>query len=83
MTRIAYIQSIGGASGDMLLGALVDAGLPLETLRRELARLPVDGYDIEAAQATRCEIRGTHLKVNLTDRTRYSPARAAQDSRAQ
>ena len=74
MTRIAYIQSIGGASGDMLLGALVDAGLPLETLRRELARLPVDGYDIEAVQSTRCEIRGTHLKVNLTDRTRYSPA---------
>lgn len=72
--KIAYIQPIGGASGDMLLGALVDAGLPLELLRSELARLPVDGYDIEVAQATRCEIRGTHLKVNLMDRTRYSPA---------
>lgn len=72
--KIAYIQSIGGASGDMLLGALVDAGLSLELLRSELARLPVDGYEIEAAQSIRCEIRGTHLKVNLTDRTRYSPA---------
>lgn len=72
--KIAYIQSIGGASGDMLLGALVDAGLSIELLRRELARLPVDGYDIEVTQATRCEIRGTHLEVNLNDRTRYSPA---------
>ena len=72
--KIAYIQPIGGASGDMLLGALVDAGLPIELLRDELARLPVDGYDIEVTQATRCEVRGTHLKVNLTDRTRYSPA---------
>lgn len=72
--KIAYIQPIGGASGDMLLGALVDAGLSLELLRSELARLPVDGYDIEAMQAIRCEIRGTHLRVNLTDRTRYSPA---------
>ncbi len=72
--KIAYIQPIGGASGDMLLGALVDAGLSLELLRSELARLPVDGYDIEVTQATRCEVRGTHLRVNLTDRTRYSPA---------
>ena len=72
--KIAYIQPIGGASGDMLLGALVDAGLSLELLRAELAGLPVDGYDIEATQAIRCEIRGIHLKVNLTDRTRYSPA---------
>ncbi len=72
--KIAYIQPIGGASGDMLLGALVDAGLSPELLRSELAMLPMDGYDIEAAQGTRCEIRGTHLKVNLTDRTRYSPA---------
>ena len=74
MTKIAYIQSIGGASGDMLLGALVDAGLPPDTLRSELAKLPVDGYAIAAAQETRCEIRGTHLKVQLEDRTRYAPA---------
>ena len=74
MTKIAYVQSIGGASGDMLLGALVDAGLPLELLRRELAKLPVDGYALDAAEETRCEIRGIHLKVNLEDRTRYSPA---------
>ena len=72
--NIAYIQSIGGASGDMLLGALVDAGLPLEALRSELAKLRVGGYRIEAAQETRCEIRGTHLKVLLESRTRHSPA---------
>ena len=72
--KIAYIQPIGGASGDMLLGALVDAGLSFGLLQSELAKLPVDGYDIEVTQASRCEIRGTHLKVNLTDRTRYSPA---------
>ena len=72
--KIAYIQSIGGASGDMLLGALADAGLPLDKLRSELAKLPVDGYDIAAVEDHRCEIRGTNLKVNVTDRTRYSPA---------
>ena len=71
--RVAYIQSIGGASGDMLLGALVDLGLSLETLRRELAKLDIDGYRLEAKEDTRCEVRGTHLKVVLENATRYTP----------
>ncbi len=33
--KIAYVQSIGGASGDMLLAALLDAGLPLKFLQDE------------------------------------------------
>ena len=81
--RIAYIQPIGGASGDMLLGALTDAALPLEVLRNELAKLPIGGYAIDAAEETRCEIRGSHLKVRLEDHTRYSPAvllRAVKES---
>ena len=81
--KIAYIQSIGGASGDMLLGALIDVGLPLDLLRSELAKMPVDGYCIEAAVETRCEVRGTHLKVRLEERKRHSPAellRAVENS---
>jgi len=71
--RVAYIQSIGGASGDMILGALTDLGVPLPLLRDELAKLAVSGYRIEASEETRCEIRGTHLKVHLDDLARHSP----------
>lgn len=81
--KIAYIQSIGGASGDMLLGALIDVGLPLDLLRSELAKMPVAGFCIEAGVETRCEVRGTHLKVHLEERKRHSPAellRAVENS---
>ncbi len=75
--RIAYIQPIGGASGDMMLGALTDLGMPLEHLEDELSKLKVDGYRLEAKQETRCEMRGTYLKVVLEQTaegpTRYSP----------
>ena len=71
--RVAYIQSIGGASGDMLLGALLDLGLPLETLRERLGQLDLTGYELAANEETRREVRGTKLSVSIQDRTRYSP----------
>ena len=33
MARVMYIECFSGAAGDMLLGALVDAGVPIEALR--------------------------------------------------
>jgi hypothetical protein len=57
----------------MLLGALVDLGLPLDTLRRELAKLEISGYELAASQGTRREVRGTSLTVVVRDRVRFSP----------
>ena len=72
-SRIAYIQPIGGASGDMMLGALTDLGMPIEYLEAELGKLNAGGYRLEARQETRCEMRGTYLNVELEDKTRCSP----------
>ncbi|MBI2856167.1 MAG: nickel pincer cofactor biosynthesis protein LarC [Chloroflexi bacterium] len=47
----------------MLLGALVDCGLPMERLREELAKLPVSGYSLEAQLARRGVVRGTQVAV--------------------
>ena len=48
----------------MLLGALIDAGLPIEALRGELSKLPLDGYAVNASVAQRGVIRGTHVSVD-------------------
>jgi hypothetical protein len=71
--KVAYVQSIGGASGDMLLGALLDLGFPLETLEKELGKLEMTGYQLSAVQETRCEVRGTKFNVSLQNKKRLSP----------
>ena len=60
---LLYIDCFSGISGDMLLGALLDAGLPLDALRAELARLPLGGYRLEARRTESYGIGGTKLDV--------------------
>ena len=72
--KAAYIQSIGGASGDMLLGALIDLGLPLDSLRAGLECLSVGGYHLTTSEETRCEVRGIKLNVTFEDERRFTPA---------
>lgn len=63
MTRLAYFDCASGASGDMLLGALVDLGLPLDALRAELAKLPLAGYRLEARKVVRAGLQATKVDV--------------------
>ena len=65
MTRIAYLDCFSGVSGDMLLGALLDAGLPLDDLRTELSRLPLEGYVLDARRVSRAGIGATHAIVRI------------------
>jgi uncharacterized protein (TIGR00299 family) protein len=50
----------------MVLGALVDAGLPLASLRAELGGIGLDGYELQAAPASQHGISGTRVRVVLT-----------------
>ena len=63
MSRVVYFDCASGASGDMLLGALVDLGLPLDELRAELARLPLAGYRLEARNVDRSGLHATKVDV--------------------
>ena len=61
--RVAYFDCFAGASGDMILGALIDAGLKVEDLRRELEKLPLTGYEIRVTRAERQGLWGTRVEV--------------------
>jgi pyridinium-3,5-bisthiocarboxylic acid mononucleotide nickel chelatase len=63
--RIAYLDCHSGISGDMFLGALLNAGLPLETLREQLALLPVTGYQLKLEPFEDKGIRGARFDVAL------------------
>ena len=68
--KVAYFDCPSGAAGDMILGALVDAGLPFETLRDQLARLHLPGYTLERREVMKGAFRATKIEVRVDDRTR-------------
>ena len=61
--KIAYFDCFSGISGDMILGALLDAGLPLADLNREIAKLGVKNVAIEREATARHAIAATRAKV--------------------
>jgi uncharacterized protein (TIGR00299 family) protein len=62
---LAYLDCFSGISGDMLLGALLDAGLALDAVRAGLATLPLHGYALDAERVTDHGITGTRALVRL------------------
>jgi uncharacterized protein (TIGR00299 family) protein len=67
MTRIAYFDCPSGAAGDMILGALVDSGLPIDRLRGELRKLPLGGWDLDARQVDKRGFRATKVEVLIDE----------------
>ncbi len=65
--KIAYFDCIAGASGDMILGALVDAGLPLETLRERLDALHLPDFELRARRVAKNAFAATKVDVIVAD----------------
>ncbi len=66
--RAAYLDCFSGISGNMFLGALVDAGLPEAVLRDAIARIDLKGFSIKIKPVDKWGIRATHLDVDLTSK---------------
>ena len=65
--KIAYFDCFSGISGDMILGAFIDAGLDLYQLESELSKLKLSGYSLKAEKTTRKGLSGIKFFVNTEE----------------
>lgn len=65
--RILYIDCFSGISGDMMVGALIDAGASFEKIKSELSKLSVSGYKVECRKVVKEGISAVKFDVNLDE----------------
>lgn len=71
--HVAYVQCSAGVAGDMLLGALVDAGADPDAVATALASLGVDGYAVTFERVQRCGVAATWANVVTDDHASDDP----------
>ena len=68
--KILYFDCFSGISGDMVLGAMVDAGINIKAVKKELNKLDLDGYKLTTSEVKRKGIGGTKVDV-IVDKKKH------------
>lgn len=63
--KIIYFDSVGGASGDMILACLLDLGADLKKIQADLKKMVKDHFSIAAKPSRQNGLRGLRVKVNI------------------
>lgn len=79
--RVLYIECAAGAAGDMLLGAFLDAGLPIDVLRQALGGLAVD-HELRVSRVMRAGVSATRVEVVDREAARRADPSSAAAERA-
>lgn len=66
--KIAYFDCFSGISGNMVLGALLDAGLPFDLLQTELVKLGLENYKIETTKVDKLGIAATYVHIHSDEK---------------
>src|SRR5215213_6826781 len=66
---IGWVDASAGASGDMLLGALLDADVPMDVLAHAVAAVTPEAVRLTAEQVSRAGLRATRCRVEVADST--------------
>jgi pyridinium-3,5-bisthiocarboxylic acid mononucleotide nickel chelatase len=69
--KLAYFDCFSGISGDMTLGALVDAGCNIDHLRSQLQGLQVPGWELTAEKVWKNGMAATYVKVRTEDQQKH------------
>ena len=69
--KLAYFDCFSGISGDMSLGALADAGVPLDRIREELRGLHVPGWEISSEKVWKNGMAATYVRVKTEDTSKH------------
>lgn len=69
--KTAYFDCFSGISGDMLLGALIDLGLNIDDLKKELKKLNISGYEITAKKQQKNHITATKLNITVKQKQNH------------
>jgi uncharacterized protein (TIGR00299 family) protein len=77
--KIVYFDCFSGISGDMCLGALLDAGVSLQKLRRELKKIPIRGYELLAEKVKKAGVVATKVDVLQGAKSREQRAKRWKD----
>jgi uncharacterized protein (TIGR00299 family) protein len=77
--KLAYFDCFSGISGDMTLGALVDAGCPVEHLHEELSGLQVPGWELTAEKVWKNGMAATYVRVKTEDQSKHRSLSAILD----
>ncbi len=79
--KALFFDCFSGISGDMTLGAMIDAGLDFERLKSELGNLDLHGYTLKAEKQMRGYLTGTKFSVKV-DHQHDHPSRGLKEIRA-
>jgi uncharacterized protein (TIGR00299 family) protein len=69
--KLAYFDCFSGISGDMTLGALVDAGVSADLLRSDLRALQVPGWELTTEKVWKNGMSATHVRVKTEDQQKH------------
>lgn len=74
MSRLVYVDAVGGASGDMLLAALIDAGVSQDDVAAAWEAVLPDRFTLRTEQVLRAGLRARLLRIQGSDPMRASPS---------
>ena len=80
--KVAYVDMVGGAAGDMLMGAWVDAGVDVAQLERALRSVVAEGWELVTERVDRAGVSALHLDLIIPGEDDHAHGQGARHHHA-